>query len=260
MMPLLILVTVLTTSILSGVVGMAGGMILMAVLTLLLPVPTAMLLHGVTQTGANGSRAWFLRRHLRWRVLPPYAAGALLCLSLFAWLTLIPDPALVLILIGLFPWIGRILPAIERLDVRRAPAGFACGVIVTSAQLLAGASGPLLDVFFLRSRLSRQEIVATKAITQTLGHLTKLAYYGGVLLLAGPSLPQALGDATAPSADGAPPWLFLTVVPVALLGTRLGVRILHQLDEARFRRLSGRVILAIGAACTMSGIVELAGR
>ena len=38
--------SVFATSLLSGILGMAGGMILMAVLVALLPVATAMVLHG----------------------------------------------------------------------------------------------------------------------------------------------------------------------------------------------------------------------
>ena len=244
----IVLAAVLATSILSGIVGMAGGMILMAVLTLLASVPAAMMLHGVTQTGSNGSRAWFLREHIRWRVLPPYLLGAAVCVAGFGLLAFVPDRSIVLILVGLFPWLGRVMPAIERLDVERTGPAIACGAVVTAAQLLAGASGPLLDVFFLRSALSRHQIVATKAVTQTLGHLTKLAYYGTILVLS-----DGVGALTVDF----PSWLFLAVVPTALLGTRIGTRVLDTLDEAQFRRISERIILAIGAACTITGVWEL---
>lgn len=248
MLPALILVAVLATSILSGVVGMAGGMILMGLLIVVLTVPVAMLLHGVTQGFANGSRAWFLRKHIRWGVLPPYLAGALLCVAGFSALTLVPDRGLVLLLVGLFPWLGRLLPRLVQLNVERPLTAFGCGALVTTAQLLAGASGPLLDIFFLRSALDRHQIVATKAITQTVGHLTKLGYYGTLLYVAGDGL----------DLEGAiPAWLFLAVIPVALLGTRIGTRLLDRLDETQFRSASDRIILAIGAACVVAGLVEL---
>ena len=46
-----------------------------------------------------------------------------------------------------------------------------------ATQLIAGASGPILDVFYNGSSLNRREIVATKAFTQAMGHLIKLAFY-----------------------------------------------------------------------------------
>ncbi|GIS20858.1 MAG: hypothetical protein CM15mP120_27740 [Pseudomonadota bacterium] len=58
----LIISSALATSVLSGLVGMAGGVVLMAILINVLPVSSAMVLHGVTQFTANGSRTLILRR------------------------------------------------------------------------------------------------------------------------------------------------------------------------------------------------------
>ena len=68
----LIISSALATSVLSGLVGMAGGVVLMAILINVLPVSSAMVLHGVTQFTANGSRTLILRRFLLWQLLPGY--------------------------------------------------------------------------------------------------------------------------------------------------------------------------------------------
>ena len=52
------------TAFLSGIFGMAGGLILMGVLLALMPVPAAMMLHGVTQLASNGWRAFLWRDHI----------------------------------------------------------------------------------------------------------------------------------------------------------------------------------------------------
>jgi hypothetical protein len=179
----LILASVLATSALSGVLGMAGGMLLMAILVSVLSVANAMLLHGAVQATANGARAFILRRHIRWAILPTYALGSLLAVGLFAVLTFVPDSGLVLILVGASPWLGLVSKRLRGLDVTRPLTALVCGLTVTSAQLLAGASGPLLDVFYLNSPLSRQEVVANKAVTQTLSHLLKMIYYGLIVAL-----------------------------------------------------------------------------
>lgn len=246
--PLLILILVLATSVLSGIVGMAGGMILMAVLVAVYSVPVAMILHGVTQAGANGSRTWFLRQHVRWAVLWPYGAGSVLCVGGFALLRFVPDRGLVLILIGAMPWLALLLPRHLVIDIEHPRTAFGCGFGVTAAQLLAGASGPLLDLFFQRSSLDRRQIVATKAVTQTLGHLQKLGYYSSLLILAGEPV-FARGEA--------PLWLFSLVVPVAIIGTLIGTRILERVDETLFRRVSGQVILTLGGACVLTGVVDI---
>jgi len=50
--------SVLSTSFVSGVFGMAGGMILMGLLLSLMPLAPAMALHGITQIASNAARAW----------------------------------------------------------------------------------------------------------------------------------------------------------------------------------------------------------
>ena len=84
MSPLLIAALCLTmvgTSFLSGIFGMAGGMILVGILLALLPLPDAMMLHGVTQMASNGWRALLWWRYVRWSAvtLVPPAAAPLRC-------------------------------------------------------------------------------------------------------------------------------------------------------------------------------------
>src|ERR1700751_556328 len=59
-------VVAVVTSFISGIFGMAGGMLLIGFLLVLLPVPVAMVSHGVIQIAANGWRAWLWRHHIKW--------------------------------------------------------------------------------------------------------------------------------------------------------------------------------------------------
>lgn len=232
-----IVLTVGATSLLSGILGMAGGMTLMAVLVTTMGVASAMLLHGAVQATANGSRAWFLRQHIRWSILPVYTLGALLATGVFAAITLVPHPGLVLMLVGLFPWLARFSKRLSGLDVTRPLTTLVCGVVVTSAQLLAGASGPLLDVFYLNSPLTRQEIVANKALTQTLGHILKMIYYGLIISVA----------------TTIPPLLLTVALIMAIVGTRLGTWLLHRWNDRDFQKISQLIILSIATLCLLQG-------
>ena len=127
MIPIAILLTVLATAIISGVLGMAGGLALMAVLASLLSVTGAMILHGAVQATSNGARFVFLRDRMMWGVLPWYAAGAAVSVLVFVSLAVVPEPALVLILVGSFPWLARLLPSLRGLDVRKPRTAAACG-------------------------------------------------------------------------------------------------------------------------------------
>ena len=78
----IILVTVLATSFLSGIFGMAGGVIFMGVLTALVPLATAMMIHGAVQMVSNGYRAFLWRDHIHWRIFRRYAIGSIVAVLL----------------------------------------------------------------------------------------------------------------------------------------------------------------------------------
>src|ERR1700759_978114 len=69
------------TAFLSGLFGMAGGLILIGVLLALMPLPTAMVLHAITQMASNGWRALLWRKHIRWRPVANYMVGAAIALA-----------------------------------------------------------------------------------------------------------------------------------------------------------------------------------
>src|SRR3982074_3859276 len=63
------------TAFLSGLFGMAGGLILIGVLLTLMPLPSAMVLHAITQMASNGWGAFLWRSHIRWRPVPIHLVG-----------------------------------------------------------------------------------------------------------------------------------------------------------------------------------------
>lgn len=232
---------VVATATLSGTFGMGGGMILMGVYAAFLNVPQAMVLHGVTQLASNGSRCVLLWRHVHWRTVRVYLLGSVPAVALMASFTVVVDRTTLYLLLGAVPLSVAVLPRTERLTVDRPSLAALCGAVVTCAQLTAGVSGPLLDVFFVRSRLDRHEVIATKAVTQAWGHLLKLVYFTSLV-----STPGTL--------DGLPGWLPPLVVACALAGTALGKGILGRLTDTGFRRLSTSLVTAIALVFLARGI------
>jgi uncharacterized membrane protein YfcA len=105
-----VLVAVLLTATLSGVLGMAGGLLLMGVLLLVLPTAVAFVVHGLLQLVANGWRAVLHRRHVRWRVIAWYAVGSAVAAGLLAALSWIPSKPVIYLALGLVPalvWLPR---------------------------------------------------------------------------------------------------------------------------------------------------------
>jgi uncharacterized membrane protein YfcA len=227
------------TAVLSGVFGMAGGLVLRGVYALLLPVALAQVLHGATQLTANGARAAILWRSIHFRSVGHYLAGALPAFALLTGVQLVPDRLLVFLGLGLVPFVARLVPA-RLLDFERPLSAALCGASVMTTNLLAGAAGPLLDVAFVDTQLTKTEVVATKAFTQVLSHSLKLVFFAPLL-----------GGAVLS------PWLLAALTIATLLGTYAGTVLLNRLSEQGFRNASRRLVLAIGALYLVRAMVEL---
>jgi uncharacterized membrane protein YfcA len=235
--------TALVTSFISGILGMAGGMIFMGVLLALLPVPTAMILHGVTQLASNGWRAVLWRREIDWRIFRQNAYGALVALAVFAGVQLVVSKPVALLILGVTPFVGLALPEKLFLDVQRRGHAFACGVICTGLQLLAGVSGPILDVFFVRSKMGRRTVVATKASMQSLGHIVKIVYFGGLV-----------GAAHRGTVDA---WVGAMMIALAITGTSLSRHVLERLTDAAFRQWTRWAVMSMGILYLAMGAIGL---
>jgi uncharacterized membrane protein YfcA len=232
-------VSVLVTSFISGILGMAGGMILMGILLTMMSLPAAMMMHGVTQLASNAWRALLWRKWVDWRVFRGYVLGAMLALGFFAMLQLVVSKPVALIAMGLTPFVSLALPESLHLNVERRGQSFACGLVCSSLSLTAGVSGPILDVFFIRSKMTRHAVVATKAMTQSFSHLQKIVYFGAMVV-------GARGVVE--------PWLAAMMVVLAFTGTSLSRRVLERMNDVSFRLWTRRTVVVLGTYYIANGV------
>lgn len=228
---LMLLGLMVGTSLLSGIFGMAGGLVLIGVLILLLPLPEAMALHAVTQMASNGWRGLLWSRHIRWRIAAAYVLGCCLAVLLWSWIAFVPGKPLALVALGVSPFILHLLPRGMAPDAESPAQGVAYGAASMSLMLLTGVAGPLLDRFFLGGALDRRGIIATKAACQVFGHALKLLYFGGLI------------DQAA-SLD---PWLAIGAVFASMAGTMLARPLLESLSDAQFKRWAGLIVTVIAS-------------
>ena len=234
--------SILGTSFLSGIFGMAGGMILMGIFLAMMPLTAAMVLHGVTQMASNGWRAWLWRTHIQWRVVAWYSAGGVIAALTFFAAHVVPSKPVTFIVLGALSFAGLLLPNRFAPNIVRRADAVACGALCTALQFVAGVSGPIFDVFFVRSELDRKDIVATKAAIQTLGHFLKVAYFGQLLV--------------AGTAEIAPVAVILAI-SLAVVGTQLSRSVLDAISDAQFRSWSRGLIVTIASIYLLHGIALL---
>lgn len=240
---------VFATSAISGMFGMAGGMILMTALLLLMPVPAAMAIHATIQIASNGWRCALWRRHIVWRALPFYGLGVAMGFSLVAAITYVPEKPVALIVMGILPLIALALRGHLNLSITNRYHACGAAALLTFIQMTTGVVGPLLDVLYNNAPLTRQQIIATKAFTQTAMHMLRLAYYGLLLPFAaeGISWPDGVGLKS-----------MALFVACSVMGTTAAAFVLqHKMDDTKFKSISRWLMVGVGLACLGQGVYML---
>lgn len=233
--------TVFLTSLLSGVFGMAGGLILLWVLLLMMPVGTAIAVHGVIQMVANGSRAWFSRHYIDYRILGILCFGLAVSAVVLLAVDYAPNIIVVSIAIGLMPILVWLPVQRLQLDASRPSHALVCGLIAGALTVGVGVSGPTIDIFFIRTAMDRRKVIATKAATQLISHATKVVFYWKAA-------------SALPGSD----WIaILFAAPIAILGTRAGNIILQRMTDANFRTWTRWIVTGVGGVYIVQGLQQL---
>jgi uncharacterized membrane protein YfcA len=228
--------TIVLSSFISGVFGMAGGMVLLGVLLIYFDVATGMVLFSIIQLATNGWRALHWRHFVLWPIFYGYVGGALIAFAVMRYLAYVPDKAVVYILLGLMPFSVDLLPQSMRPNIEWRGIPFLTGIFTTVLQFMAGVGGLFLDIFFNRSKLDRKTTNATKAVTQTFSHVLRAAYFGS---LAG------IGDLKVEHWGPG--------IALALLGAVLAPYVLERMTDHGFRQWTRVIIYTLSVVYLVRG-------
>lgn len=217
---LVLIATAALTSAMTAALGIGGGVLLLAILSMLLPGAAVIPLHGLVQLGSNANRAVFTAPHIRWSSLYWFAPGVLvgallasvLLIELPSWLLQLSIAGFILLLC----W-GPPVPQVAT----RALGTFVAAIITTLLSHFVGATGPLVAAFIKRQQQGdRQATVATFAAAMTLQHAPKALVYSA----AGFVFHEWLG-------------LALAMVLAGVVGTKLGLKVLLKTSDQRFAQI-----------------------
>ncbi|MCP5039884.1 MAG: sulfite exporter TauE/SafE family protein [bacterium] len=233
------------TSILSAIVGMAGGITLLAVMLLFYEPLVAIPLHGVVQLVSNSSRAVIQRPHLRWDLIWRYSVLLLPLGFVGVEISQQLPASITRAMIGVFVLLATWAPGMlllgthpEQIDPNRR--FFALSGIVGVLNTTIGATGPLIAPFFLNLGLSRFALIGTKAACQTVSHLAKILIFGVVGFVFSDYLT-----------------LLVALCIGVILGTIVGSRILHRVNETWFVRLYKGVLTGIALYLVLSEVLVI---
>jgi uncharacterized membrane protein YfcA len=207
------------TSALAGIMGLGGGMLLIAAMPGLLPASAIIPIHAFTQLASNASRTLFGLRSIAWEIVPSFAVGGVLGAWLggeiygsvdMHWL-----PAVIGAVILLITWVP--LPQV--------PGGgqlalAALGFYQTGLGMIAGATGPLGASLLARRNGERDWLVVNTALYMSLNHFLKMLAFA------------ALGFSFAP-------WwqLMLSMAVAVIAGSWVGTRLRMYIPQRNFQSL-----------------------
>ncbi|MDY0051801.1 MAG: sulfite exporter TauE/SafE family protein [Aliarcobacter sp.] len=175
------IVTFLTSTI-AAIVGLGGGMMLIAILPSFLPINALIPVHGLTQMTSNLSRAVFGYKDVQYEVIPKFLLGSFLGIGIFAsilnFISLEYVPLFIGVYILLSLWSEKFNEKIKRYE-----SYFLAGFFQTGLSIVVGATGPLTMALLLKDYKNKDKVVATSAALMSLSHILKVfvfMYFGFV--------------------------------------------------------------------------------
>ncbi|MGE4517463.1 MAG: TSUP family transporter [Arcobacteraceae bacterium] len=216
LLELTLLLIAFITSTIAGVVGIGGGMMLIAILPSFLPLNALIPVHGLTQMSSNVSRAFFGYKEVQYQVIPKFLIGSFLGIALFAsilsFISLEYVPLFIGVYILLSLWSEKFNEKIKRYE-----SYFLAGFFQTGLSIVVGATGPLTMTLLLKDFKDKDKVVATGSALMSITHILKVfvfIYFGFVFF-------DYIG-------------VLIFMIIGAVLGSFVGTKLRNRIDGKKF--------------------------
>ena len=183
-----LIISAFITSSISAVLGMGGGIILLAIMALIIPEGYMVIaLHGIIQLFSNTTRTYIFRDSIKPKLIKEFSIGALIGSGISALIIIFlvqyyevksaNDIKVDFLkpLIGVFI-IWYLFIKNSKKD-KKSKSFIRVGAISGLSSIFIGATGPLIAPFFLSRNLLKNNIIANKAACQMITHLTKIPLF-----------------------------------------------------------------------------------
>jgi len=166
------LITFLTSG-MTAMIGVGGGMVLIAIVPSLLPAAAIIPIHAINQWTSNFSRAFFSYKDVQLKVIPMFLLGSVIgvmCMSVviyFISLSYIP------VFIGLYILLS-LHSEVFKQKLRKFENYFIIGFFQTGLSMVVGATGPLSMALLLKEFKDGNKVIATQAALMSFTHIFKI--------------------------------------------------------------------------------------
>ena len=210
-----------STSLISAIFGIGGGIILLVFFASFLPPLAIIPVHAVVQLASNGGRVFLLRKEIHWPIISTFILGCAFGAILGGMIVLQIPHELIKLLMGVFIlWsIYGYLPKFNNKQI------FFGSIISCSLSVIVGATGAFIAAIVNTFKLPKLNHIATVAFVMMTKHILKI----GVFIV--------LGFSFSPYIN-----LMILMVLSGFLGTIIGKKIMYQINESFFRKLLNLVL------------------
>lgn len=228
----------------SAICGGGASLILIPILNLLLPaslVPFSLTIGTFT---SSASRIAVFKQHINWKIFLWFVPFSIPAVLLGAYLIKYVNPNYLQLIVAFF--LIANLPQLFASKNKTEESGkeypkYALALIGFSAGFISGITGAvglLFNRFYLKFRLKKEEIVATRAANEVFLHLIKLIIYISLGLYSNPAL-----------------WLGIAIAAAAVISSYTVKYILPHLSENLFKKIGygAMVISGITLLSSTSG-------
>lgn len=204
------------TSVVAAIVGIGGGMMLIAILPSFLPTNALIPIHGLTQVSSNLSRAYFGYKDIEFSVVPKFLLGSILGIVFFAGILSLISLDYVPLFIGIYILLSLWSEKFNE-KIKKYENYYIAGFFQTGLSMVVGATGPLTMTLLFKDFKNKDKVVATGALLMSITHFLKIVVfiYFGFLFF------DYIG-------------IIVCMIFGAILGSYVGTKLRNRIDGKKF--------------------------
>ena len=164
------------TSFIAGIVGLGGGLLLIAILPSFLPLQAVIPVHGFSQMASNVSRAYFGYKDIQFDVVPKFLLGSLVGVSFISLILDMLSIEYIPLFIGFYILLSLWSKKFNN-KIKRYENFYIIGFLQSGLSIVVGTTGPLTLTLLLKEYKDKNKVVATSALLMSITHCMKIIIF-----------------------------------------------------------------------------------
>lgn len=226
------------TSAITAVMGVGGGVMLLAVMANLMPAISIIPVHGAVQLGSNGGRLIAMREYVSWKLVGWFFAGSAVGAIIGGQIVVSLPAHWLKLVLALFILYSVWVPMFKSFGKGRSIS--VVGGISAFLTMFVGATGPFIISTIKDHFEDRRHLIGTMAALMSIQHGLKAIVFG------------LFGFAFAEWAG-----LIALMIATGFLGTLTGKALLERISNERYKPLLKIILTLLALRLLYNGVMTV---